>query len=115
MPSEPLGIILLSGSHDRAQFAFSLAAAAAALGRPVILFASNQGIRALLKDWRTQENAHGDATLRAASLELGVRLFACETALQAAAIGEEDLLPEAEITGLASFLHETGTGQLISI
>jgi peroxiredoxin family protein len=110
MPSEPLGIILLSGSHDRVQFAFSLAAAAAALGRPVILFASNQGIHAL----RKEDDATRD-TLRAASLELGVRLFACETALQAAAMSPADLLPEAEITGLASFLHEAGSGQIVTI
>jgi peroxiredoxin family protein len=111
MQSEPLGIILLSGSHDRAHFAFSLAAAAAALGRPVILFASNQGIRALCADWPALDGA----ALRAASLELGVRVLACETALKAEAISEADLLPEAEITGLASFLVAVGAGQITSI
>ena len=33
VPSEPLGVLLLSGAHDRAHYAFVLASGAAALGR----------------------------------------------------------------------------------
>ena len=42
MPSDPvLGVLLLSGAHDRAHYAFVVTAGAAALGREVILFATN--------------------------------------------------------------------------
>ena len=40
--SEPLGILLLSGAHDRAHYAFVLASGAAALGRQVVLFADQR-------------------------------------------------------------------------
>ena len=43
VPSEPLGILLLSGAHDRAHYAFVLASGAAALGRDVVVFATNTG------------------------------------------------------------------------
>jgi peroxiredoxin family protein len=46
-----LGILLLSGSHERAHYAFVLASGAAALGRDVVLFATNHGCHALLADW----------------------------------------------------------------
>ena len=51
MPSEPLGLLLLSGSHDRAHYAFVLASGAAALGRSVVLFATNRGSLGLALDW----------------------------------------------------------------
>jgi peroxiredoxin family protein len=89
--AEPLGILLLAGTHDRAHYAFVLASGAAALGRRVVLFASNAGCRALLSDWSELEDAARDArivangvagfaTLREAAVELGVRLIACEAA-----------------------------------
>ena len=45
--ASPLGILLIAGTHERAQYAFLIAAAAASLGRPVVLFATNHGCRAL--------------------------------------------------------------------
>src|ERR1700750_2308993 len=51
VPSEPLGILLLSGAHDRAHYAFVLASGAAALGREVVLFAINSGCHALFGEW----------------------------------------------------------------
>src|SRR5690348_17076155 len=51
VPAEPLGILLLSGAHDRAHYAFVLASGAAALGRQVVLFATNAGCHALMRDW----------------------------------------------------------------
>src|SRR5579875_3835983 len=94
---EPLGILLLSGTHERAHYAFVLAAGAAALGRRVTLFASNGGIRALLADWSGRADAGRDAAirgrgvagldeLRAAARELGVVLLACEAGLRAEAL-----------------------------
>ena len=52
MPSDQaLGVLLISGSHDRAHYAFVVASGAAALGREVIVFATNQGCQALCQDW----------------------------------------------------------------
>ena len=61
VPSEPLGILLLSGAHDRAHYAFVLASGAAALGRQVVLFATNAGCHALFTDWSGLTDAARDA------------------------------------------------------
>src|ERR1700719_5054409 len=65
VPSEPLGILLLSGTHDRAHYAFVLASGAAALGRQVVMFASNAGCHALFTDWSGLTDAARDARVRA--------------------------------------------------
>ena len=65
MPSEPLGILLLSGAHDRAHYAFVLASGAAALGRQVVLFATNAGCHALFTDWSGLTDAARDERVRA--------------------------------------------------
>jgi peroxiredoxin family protein len=130
VPSEPvpgpLGLLLLSGSHDRAHYAFVLAAGAAALGRSVVLFASNRGCLGLARDWSALDDAARDARvqaagvagleeLREASIELGVRLIACEAGLRAEAIDPGCLLPSVEIAGVATFLSAVGGGQIISL
>jgi peroxiredoxin family protein len=126
VPSEPLGLLLLSGSHDRAHYAFVLAAGAAALGRTVVLFASNRGCLALARDWSDLDEAARDLRvqaagvagldeLREASIELGVRLIACEAGLKAEAIDPASLLPQVEIAGVATFLAAVGSGQFISL
>jgi peroxiredoxin family protein len=124
--ADPLGILLLAGTHDRAHYAFVLASGAAALGRRVTLFASNAGCRALLADWSglqdaaregriTANGVAGLATLREAALELGVRLIACEAGLRAEAIEPAGLLPQVEVAGVATFLEAVGRGQVISL
>ncbi|MBN8929455.1 MAG: hypothetical protein BGO51_25690 [Rhodospirillales bacterium 69-11] len=126
MPAEPLGLLLLSGTHERAHYAFVLAAGAAAIGRSVVLFATNQGCRALFTDWSDLTDAARDAriqatgvagldTLREASLELGVRLIACEAGLRAEGLDPARLLPQVEVAGVATFLSAAGAGQIISI
>jgi peroxiredoxin family protein len=126
VPSEPLGLLLLSGSHDRVHYAFVLAAGAAALGRSVVLFASNRGCLGLARDWSGLDDAARDARvqaggvagldeLREASIELGVRLIACEAGLRAEGIDPASLLPAVEIAGVATFLSAVGGGQFISL
>ncbi len=126
MASDTLGILLLAGTHDRAHYAFVLAAGAAALGRRVVVFATNAGCRALLADWSGLEDAGRDAriaangvggfaTLRDAAIELGVRLIACEAGLCAEAIDAAGLLPQVEVAGVATFLEAIGGGQVISL
>jgi uncharacterized protein len=126
VPSEPLGILLLSGSHDRVHYAFVLASGAAAIGRSVVLFASNRGCLGLAKDWSGLEDAQrerrvnvagvaGLDELRDASIELGVRLIACEAGLRSEDIGADTLLPEVEVAGVVTFLSAVGSGQIVTL
>lgn len=121
-----LGVLLLSGSHNRAHYAFVVASGAAALGRQVVLFATNEGCRALCRDWSCLSDAERDGriqasgvagldTLRDACLEMDVRMIACEAGLRAEAMDPSLLLPQVEVAGIATFLSAVGTGQIITI
>lgn len=126
MPSEPLGILLLSGAHDRAHYAFVLASGAAALGRQVVLFATNAGCHALLSDWSGLTDAGRDekvraagvaglAELREAARDIGVRLIACDAGLRSEGLDPSRLLDGTEVAGVATFLEAVGAGQIISL
>ncbi len=121
-----LGLLLLSGTHERAQYAFAMAAGAASLGRRVVVFATNTGCRALCTDWSGVDDVGRDAVirrrgvaglgeLREAARELGVRMIACEAGLKAEGIDAGLLWQGVEIGGMATFLEATATGQLISL
>jgi peroxiredoxin family protein len=125
MGPEPFGVLLLSGSHDRAHYAFVLATGAAALGREVTLFATNAGCRALLTDWHGLEDAGRDAvitgrgvagldTLREAAVELGISLIACEAGMLAEAIDQAGLLPGVAVAGVATFLGQIRGGAIVT-
>jgi uncharacterized protein len=126
VPSDPLGLLLLSGRHERAHYAFVLAAGAAALGREVVLFATNSGCHALARDWSGLQDIERDAIarsrgvaglaeLREAAGELGVRMIACEAGLRMTPLAPEALLPGVEVAGVATFLAAVGAGQIISL
>jgi peroxiredoxin family protein len=126
VPSEPLGILLLSGAHDRAHYAFVLASGAAALGRQVVLFATNAGCHALFTDWSGLTDAGRDdrvraagvaglAELREAAREMGVRVMACEAGLRSEGLDANLLLDGIEVAGVATFLEAVGAGQIISL
>ncbi len=124
VPSEPLGILLISGAYGRAHYAFVLATGAAAIGRPVVLFATNAGCAALAQDvsaWAEGDAAvqrsgvAGFSELRAAAADLGVRLIACEAGLRIAGMASESLMPGVEVAGVVTFLSATAGGQLISL
>ncbi len=127
MPGDAaLGVLLLSGSHDRAHYAFVVASAAAALGRNVVVFATNCGSRALCRDWSGLADAERDTriqrngvagldTLRDACLEMNVRMIACEAGLRAEALDASLLLAQAELAGIATFFSAVGAGQIITI
>jgi predicted peroxiredoxin len=121
-----LGVLLLSGRHERAHYAFVMACGAAALGRDTIVFATNHGCLALREDWSGLEDSGRDAVirrrgvaglgeLRDAARELGVRLMVCEAGLIAEAIDPISLCEGVEVTGVASFLAATGQGQMIAL
>jgi peroxiredoxin family protein len=124
VPSEPLGILLISGGHERAHYAFMVAAGAAALGRAVVLFATNEGCRALApgayaEDAREAEAAaRGVATLAElaeAAEELGVRRIACEAGLRMVGMDAVGLAPGVEVAGIATFLEAVGGGQIVTL
>jgi peroxiredoxin family protein len=120
-PGAVLGILLLSGTHERAHYAFVLAAAAAAMGRRVVIFATNEGCRALCRDWSSLDGSGRDAGLRArgiagigelreAATELGTRLIACELGMKIAAIDPSSLEAGVEVAGVATFLEAVPSG-----
>ncbi|HSU04486.1 MAG TPA: DsrE/DsrF/DrsH-like family protein [Acetobacteraceae bacterium] len=127
MPPEPLGILLISGTHERAHYAFVVAAGAAALGRRVVLFATNAGCHAVLDDWSGLADADRDARaqaagvaglteLRDAARQLRVRLIACEAGLRTEGLDPALLLPGVEVAGIATFLSAIGSAaQIITL
>jgi len=122
----PLGILLISGRHERAHYAFVLAAGAAAMGRRVSLFATNAGCHALLRDWSGLEDAARDAAVRAAGVagldelreaadELGVDLLACDAGLRMAGLDGVPLWRGVEVAGVPTFLSATAGGQIVTL
>ena len=124
--SDRLGILLISGTYERAHYAFVTVTAAAALGRDVTIFATNEGCHALLADWSGLADAAHDTvlqargvagfdTLRAAATELGIRLIVCEAGMRATGLENLPLYENVEIAGVATFLGATKGGQLLSL
>jgi peroxiredoxin family protein len=123
--TSPLGILLLSGDHERAHYALVLATGAAAVGRDVVLFATNAGCRLFLaaspfeSDPRESRLAErgvaGIGTLLAAAEELGIRRIACEAGLRAESIPPDSLQAGVEVAGVVTFLAAVGAGQVVSL
>jgi peroxiredoxin family protein len=123
--SQQLGVLLLSGGHERAHYALVLATGAAAVGRDVVVFATNAGCR-LFDSGRPLEadpreavlearGVAGIGTLLAAAEELGIRRIACEAGLHAEAMPAEALMPGVETAGIVTFLGAVGPGQIVSL
>lgn len=122
--STTLGILLLSGAHERAHYALVVATGAAAVGREVVIFATNAGCRLfdaarpLEADPReatlAERGVAGIATLLEAARELGIRRIACEAGLRAEAMAADSLAEGTEIAGIVTFLGAIGSGQIVS-
>jgi len=123
--SRPLGILLRAGGHDAAHYALVLATGAAAIGRPVTLFATNEGCHLLLAaapleaDPReallAERGVAGIAMLLPAAEELGVALMVCEAGMRAEALEGAALRRTVTLAGVVSFLHAVGEGQFVSL
>ena len=121
----PLGVLLVSGGHERAQYALVLATGAAAVGREVVLFATNAGCRLfeaarpLEADPRearlAERGVAGIGTLLAAAEDLGIRCIACEAGLRAEDIAAGALRPGVEVAGVVTFLAAVGAGQIVTL
>lgn len=122
-----LGVLLLSGGHERAHYALVVATGAAALGRAVTLFATNAGCRLLLRDptplladpreaLLAARGVAGIGPLLEAAAELGVRRIACEAGLRAEGLSDAALAEGVEAAGIATFLAAVGAGgQIVSL
>ncbi|WP_223880622.1 DsrE family protein [Roseococcus microcysteis] len=120
-----LGVLLISGGHERAHYALMVATAAAAIGRKVTLFATNAGCSALLADnpllldaREARLAAAGIATLAElleAAEALSLRRIACEAGLRAEGLHEAPLAPGVEVAGIVTFLAAVGTGQVVTL
>lgn len=120
----PLGVLLARPGHEAAQLALMLATAAAAIGRPVTLFCTQDGVHLLRADAPLVADARealaegrgvaGTAALLDAARSLGIRLIACDAALRMAGLGAEALAEGVEVTGLVTFLSAVGAGQIVA-
>ncbi len=124
--ADRLGILLISAGHERAHYAFVLAAGAAAIGREVCVFATNAGCLALLQDWSALDDGSRDSAVRAvgvagldelrqAAAELGVRLMVCDAGLRMAGLEAAPLWRGVEVAGVPSFLSATAGGQIVTL
>ena len=95
----PLAVIV--GSGDRAPTALAVAAAAAALGRPVAMLFDGDSVRAL---------DAADPAL-AAALDLGVAVTACQSGLAAAGIAASALPAGVTTGGMIGFLRDAEAAQ----
>jgi len=121
----PLGILLRGAGHEPAHYALVLATAAAAIGRPVTLFATNAGLALLRRDTPLLQDPReallaargvaGIGTLLEAAAELGLRRIACDAGLRAEAIDPATLADGVEIAGVVTFLAAIGAGQTLSL
>lgn len=124
----PLGLVVLSGAWAHAHYALMMASAAAAVDRPVTVFATMDGVPLLLdrEGWRGLAGADGDhelkrrnvadtETLFEACCALGVTFMVCEAGLRARATEPDRLRrdPAVEVTGLVTFYQAVGSGQIV--
>ena len=128
--AERLSIVVFSGNYDRVHYALAAAAAAAAVNRPVTLFFTMGGLRALTRPeqgqpgWAalladengqpplvrdihyTENGIGGFEELLTACTELGVAFMVCEMGLRAIGLARMDLRDDLPVTegGLVTFL-----------
>ena len=133
MSPDKLSIVVFSGHFDRVHYAFIMAAAAAAIDKPVTLFFTMGACRALAKaadggppPWRAMPLSEGDGTggelddnframgiggfeeLLDSCVELGVRFMVCETGLRAMGMERVALVDDITIDegGVVGFLTD---------
>ncbi len=141
-PPDKLSIILYSGDYGRVHYALAMAAAAAAINRPVTLFFTMGAIRALTRPakggWAalpvTDDTGHGTGAKQdEAMIEKGlagfeelleacaafhVTIMVCEMGLRAVDLTPEDLRPDIAYRegGIVSFLADaSGSGATIFV
>lgn len=120
----PLGVLLSRPGHEAAQLALMAATAAAAIGRPAVLFCTQAGVHLLRADAPLADDARealatargvaGTAELLEAARALDIRLIACDAALRMEGIAPDRLAAGVEVAGLVTFLSAVGAGPVVS-
>ncbi|MEA1649797.1 DsrE family protein [Nitrospirillum sp. BR 11164] len=127
-----LSIVLRSGGFDRVHYALVMATAAAAIGRPTLLFVTGRALRLLLADdgWTGLDPADDGSTAvererrfaetNVATLAeltesldpLGVRVMACEMGWRVLGLDKPALRPDVtvETAGVVTLLQATPPG-----
>ena len=136
--TEPLNLVLFSGTDDKLQAASVLAAGAAALGQPVNVFlqywaldafradriAADHGLapeagaegRIAVDDLRLAGQASWAETLRQAKDLGGVDIEACSLSMDLLHLEPTDLDPLVDgVEGVTSFFLNAGEGQVVFI
>jgi peroxiredoxin family protein len=118
---DKLSLVLYSGDPGKIHYAFVMASAAAAVGRPVTLFFTMEAIRALAKpgtagapDWQSLDrgfaanNVATFAEMLDASIEMGVRFLVCDLGLRAIGLERNQLRSDVpvETGGVVTFLGD---------
>jgi peroxiredoxin family protein len=136
--TEPLNLVLFSGTDDKLQAAAVLAAGAAALGKPVNVFlqywaldafradriGADHGLapeagadgRAAVDDLRAAGQASWAETLRQAKEIGGIDIQACSLSMDLLHLDQADLDPLVDgVEGVTSFYLNAGDGQVVFI
>jgi peroxiredoxin family protein len=134
-----LALIVASGAFERVHFALVLASAAAAIGRPAVLFFTLAALDALVRPaddgspgWRTMTAADGRTAgalddgyaargvatfeeLLSACVSLGVRVIVCEMGLRARGLSAAELRDDVptEVAGVVTLLASMPAGAQI--
>ena len=120
MSGRPLALVIGSSDGPRLHAALSLAAAAAALGRPVALYFHGEAVAALAVDSRFV----GDERLAATGmptvadlvdtvLALGVGITACQSGLALTGLEAKRLMAGVDAGGLVEFLGRHSDWELL--
>lgn len=126
-----LSIIVFSGDFGRVHYALMMAAAAAAIDRPVTLFFTMGAVQALRRPdgWVNLSGAEADEhlkerriadfeTLLQSAAEMDVTFMVCEAGLKAEDMSAGDLRDDLDIdvTGLVTFFNQTeAAGQTLFV
>lgn len=113
---DKLSLIIQSGAYDRVHYALVMASAALAVGKPVTLFFTMGGTRALTEGWADQAREKAFAADRLATFEdllgacqeLDATFMVCELGLRAEKLDTGDLRADIPITegSAVSFLSD---------
>tara|TARA_R110002126_G_scaffold1443_30_gene8465 strand:+ start:5556 stop:5951 length:396 start_codon:yes stop_codon:yes gene_type:complete len=127
---DKLSLIIQSGDFDRVHYALVLASAALAVGKPVTLFFTMAGTRALTREWAEDAASAGrDKALASEGLatfedlldacrELQATFMVCELGLRAEKLDADDLRDDIVIAegSAVSFLSDaSGDGAMLYV
>lgn len=121
-----LSLIVQSGDFDRVHYALVLASAALAVGKPVTLFFTMQGTRALTPGWAdaAKEKKLSEAGLATfaelleACRELDAKFMVCELGLRVEGLTADDLRSDivvAEGSAVSFLADASATGAMLYV